>query len=166
MERIIGAIVAVVLGLLALAGVGAMATDGFGGDKASKQTTDITQIINNARAQFSQNSSSYANFATANVPDLITAGIFPDYVVRGTNVFDRWGNVMTVSSLNGGTTGQITVGGGGSETAKQCAAVATALKDYVSLQVGGTTFTPPNQPDAQSAGKACGTGLTITVNFQ
>jgi len=166
MEGILGRIVAVVLGLLALAGVGYMASKGFAADKGSKVSTDITQVITNARTQFSQNSNGYTNFTTANEAAMITAGVFPDSMVRNGAVLDGWGNPVTLGSSNNATIGSITFGGGGSETASQCAAVATSFKDYVTLVVGGTTFTPTNQPDAASAGTACGASLTMTVSFQ
>ncbi|MCW3587383.1 prepilin type IV pili [Burkholderia cenocepacia] len=165
MERIIGAIVAIILGLLAMAGVGLMASDGFGSDKASKVTTDITQTMSNARGQFMQNTN-YTNFTTANIPAMITSGIFPAPMVRGNALVDRWGNAVVLNNTNNGTVGTIQFGGGGSETAKQCASVVTSIKDYVSLTVGGVMFTPQNQPDAVSAGAACGTSLQITVAFQ
>jgi hypothetical protein len=166
MDRIIGAIVAVVLGLLALAGVALMGSTGFSGDKSSKVASDITQTVTNARGQFVQSSNGYTNFTTANIGSMITAGIFPTTMVRNNAVVDQWGNNVTLANSNNATVGSITFGGGGSETAKQCAAVVNALKDYVSLTVGGTTFTPTNQPDAVTAGAACNNSLSITLAFQ
>lgn len=166
MERIFGAVVAVILGLLALAGVTAVASGAFGGDKASRVSSDISQVITNARGSFVQSSNGYTNFTTSNEANLITAGIFPTSMVRAGAVVDAWGNPVTLGSTNNATIGTVTFGGGGSETAKSCASVVTTLHDYVTLTVGGQVFTPTNQPDGVSAGAACGTSLAITVAFQ
>jgi hypothetical protein len=126
MGRILGAIIAVVLGLLALAGVGVMGATGFfGGDKASKVTTDISQLITNARSQFAQNSNGYTNFTTANEAPMMTAGVFPNSMVRGGAVIDAWGNAVALSSTNNATQ----FGGGSSETAKQCPTVVTTYAE-------------------------------------
>ncbi|MBN3761071.1 prepilin type IV pili [Burkholderia sp. Ac-20365] len=166
MDGILGRIVAVILGLLAMAGVGVLAYKAFSTDKNGGVTTDITQVITNARAQFSQNNNGYTNFTTANVGAMDTAGIFPKSMVRGGVVLDRWGNQVQFASLNSATQGQITFGGGGSENAEACTAVVTSLKDYVSLQVGGSTFDQTNQPDAVTGGQACANSLTLTLTFQ
>jgi hypothetical protein len=166
MERIFGAVVAVILGLLALAGVTAVASGAFGGDKASRVSSDISQVVTNARGGFVQSANGYTSFTTANEASLITAGVFPNTMVRAGAVVDAWGNAVTLGNSNNATIGTVTFGGGGSETAKSCASVVSTLHDYVTLTVGGTVFTPTNQPDANSAGAACGTSLTITVAFQ
>ncbi|MFP3637928.1 prepilin type IV pili [Paraburkholderia sp. SIMBA_054] len=166
MDGILGRIVAVVLGLLALAGVGLLAYKGFSTDKNGAVTSDITQVVQNARAQFSQNNNGYTNFVTGNIAAMNTAGIFPKNMVRGATVIDRWGNAIQLASANSATQGQITFGGGGSEDPEGCAAVVTSLKDYVTLQVGGTTFDQTNQPDAVTAGQACGNSLAMTLTFQ
>ena len=166
MEGILGRIVAVVLGLLALAGVGVVATNAFSGNKASNVTSDITQVITNARAQFTQGGNGYTNFTTANNSALITAGIFPPDMTRGATIVDPWGNTVTIASASAASQGVISFGGGNSETAKQCVAVATSLKDFVTLSVNGTTFTPTTLPDPVSAAAACSATATFVLTFQ
>lgn len=167
MDGILGRVVAIVLGLLALAGVGLAGYKAFAANKSSTISTDITQIVTNARSQFSQNSNGYANFTTNNANALVTAGVIPSDMVRAAGVTDAWGNAVQLGNAAGSTEGTITFGGGGSESVEQCASVVTSLKDYVSLQVGGgAAFTQAVQPDAVSAARACTAGLAIVLTFQ
>ena len=166
MDRTVGVILAVVLGLLALGAVVLSGHHAFASNTASTVVTDVSQLETNARAQFGQGANLYANFTTANEGAMITSGVFPTDMVRGGAVVDSWGNAVALAPAANNTEGTITFGGGGSETSDECANVVTGLKDYVSLTVGGTTFTQANQPDAVSAGNACGAGLTIAMTFQ
>lgn len=166
MEGILGRAMAVVLGLIALAAVALAATGAFSSSKASTVVSDITMVVGNARGLFTQNSNGYTNFTTSNESSLASAGVFPTDMVRSSTVYDAWGNTVTLSSADSDTEGVIEFGGGGSETVKQCVVVVTGLKDYVSLEVGGTTFTSTNQPDATTAESACEADLSITLTFQ
>ncbi|KVV40925.1 prepilin type IV pili [Burkholderia territorii] len=166
MEGILGRIVAIVLGLLALAGVGVAAYSGFSNNKASNVTEGLTTTITNARAQFTQGSNGYTNFTTAKIANLITAGIFPNNWVNGTAVNDPWGNAVALAPASNNTAATITVGGGGSETAAQCANVVQSIKDYVSIKVGATTFTPATPADPTTAAAACTATAAIAVTFQ
>jgi hypothetical protein len=166
MDRILGSIIAVVLGLLALATVAGGASYGYDWWTNSKIVTNISQMQSEARAQFMQGNNGYTNFTTANAAQLITNGVVPTKWVRGNAIQDDWGNAVTLTSAAGGTLGSISFGGGGSETVKNCSKVVSNLGDYVSVVVGGTTFTPQNQPDGVSAGAACQKSLAITVSFQ
>ncbi|MGX6566067.1 type 4 pilus major pilin [Cupriavidus necator] len=166
MDGILGRIVAIVLGLLALVGIAYAGYNGFQSHKAGVVATNIAQVITNARAGFSQGNNGYTNFTTANVPAMITGGMFPTDMVRGTTLLDPWGNAMTLSAANSGSQGVIRFGGGGAQTAKQCVSAATGLKDYVSLVIGTTTFTQTNLPDQATAGAACSATATFTLTFQ
>ncbi|WP_321816717.1 MULTISPECIES: type 4 pilus major pilin [unclassified Paraburkholderia] len=166
MEGILGRAMAVVLGLIALAAVALAATGAFSSSKASTVVSDITMVVANARGLFSQNNNGYTNFTSANESALSSAGVFPSDMVRSSAIYDAWGNSVTLSSADSDTEGVVAFGGGGSETVKQCVTVVTGLKDYVSLEVGGTTFTETNQPDATTAESACESDLTITLTFQ
>jgi hypothetical protein len=169
MEGILGRVIAVVLGLLALGGVSYASYSGFSSARASQIVTDIAQAETTARAGYSQGSSGYTNFTTANETALITAGKptdFPTDMLRSGVIKDAWGNAVTAAPADSDTQGVITVGGGGSESADQCATVAVGLKDYVSLTVGTTTFTPTTQPDRSTAMTACSDTATIAVTFQ
>lgn len=165
-NRIIAAVVAVVLALIAVAALGPGITHAFSGNTASNVVTDISQLMTNARGQFMQNSNGYTNFTTANESYMINAGIFPSGMVRNNAVIDRWGNSVSLSSANNAVEGVITFGGGGTETADQCTTVVTNLTDYVQLVVGGKTFTQSTQPDSTSAGAVCSSTATIQVTFQ
>jgi len=166
MDGILGRVVATVLGLLALVGIAYASYNGFQNHKASVVATNITQIITNARGGFSQGNNGYTNFTTANVPAMITGGMFPTDMVRGTALVDTWGNAMTLSAANNGSQGVITFGGGNAQTAKQCVSAALSLKDYVTLVVGTTTFTQTTLPDQATAGAACSATATFTLTFQ
>jgi hypothetical protein len=166
MDRILGAAVAIILGLLALAGLTGAVSGAFGGNKATTVTQDVTQLMTNARAQFSQGGSGYANFTTANSAALITAGIPPSGMVRGAAIFDAWGNPVTLAPAGGSAQGVVSFGGGNAETAKQCVTVVTSLKDYVSLTVNGTTFTPAALPDPVAAAAACTDTASFVLTFQ
>ncbi|RKP47565.1 type 4 pilus major pilin [Trinickia fusca] len=166
MDGILGRVVAIVLGLLALAGVGLAGYKAFATNKSSTVVTDMTQVATNARAQFSQNNNGYTNFTTANATPLVNAGIIPGDMVRAGGIFDAWGNAVQFAPVAGNTEGQITFGGGGSETVEQCSHVLTSLTDYVSLVVNGTTFSQANQPDAVSAANACAGTPKIILTFQ
>lgn len=166
MESVVARGIATLVTLLALAFIGTQVAKLFSSNKSSNITTDMVSIVNNARAQFSQGSNGYTNFVNGNVTQLTTAGIFPSDMVRAGGLFDGWGNAVTIGSASGATQGVITVGGGNSETPDQCSSVVTSLRDYVSLNVGGTTFTQTNLPDPVSAGAACSAAPTISLTFQ
>lgn len=168
MEGILGRIIATVLGLIALAGVGYAAYNGFSNSKSSDVVTGITTIINNSRAQFSSGNSRYTNFTTANAASLVAAGIVPTSWVGPGNVpTDPWGNALGFAPTGANTQGQITFGGAGSATVAQCINVLQNLKDYVSVTVGTKTFTQAALPDPVSAAAACQpTTLKFTLVFQ
>lgn len=167
MESILGRIVAIVLTLIAVAGVGYVGYTAFEKSRASQCLSDISQVITNTRALFQQSANGYASFTTANAGALINAGVFPGSMVRGGQVVDAWGNTVQLSPGNANNTeATITFGGAGSETVPQCATVVTGLKDFVAMTVGGTTFSQANQPDPVTASTACSGGKTIAVTFQ
>ncbi|MBP0633140.1 MULTISPECIES: prepilin type IV pili [unclassified Cupriavidus] len=166
MDGILGRIVAIVLGLLALVGIAYAGYNGFQNHKAGVVATNITQLITNARAGFSQGNNGYTNFTTSNIASMITGGMFPSDMVRGTALVDPWGNAVTLASANNGSQGVITFGGGNGQTAKQCVSAALGLKDYVTLAVGSTTFNQTNLPDQATAGAACSATATFTLTFQ
>lgn len=166
MDGILGRMVAMVLGLLALAGLSYAGYNAFQTHKSSTMVTNVAQMITNARAGFSQGNNGYANFTSANIPSMANGSMFPTEMVRGNTLIDIWGNTITLSSANGGAQGVIAFGGGGAETSKQCVNVATGLKDYVSLTVGATTFNQSNLPDQSTAGAACSATSTFSLTFQ
>ncbi|MGX6566068.1 type 4 pilus major pilin [Cupriavidus necator] len=166
MDGILGRIVAIVLGLLALVGIAYAGYNGFQSHKAGVVATNITQLITNARAGFSQGNNGYTNFTTANIAAMIAGGMFPTDMVRGTTLVDPWGNAVTLSSANNGSQGVITFGGGNGQTAKQCVSTAVGLKDYVTLTVGSTTFNQTNLPDQATAGAACSATAAFALTFQ
>lgn len=166
MDGILGRIIATVLGLLALVGVAYASYNGFQNHKASVMVNNLAQLMTNARAGFSQGNNGYVNFTTANVPNMINSGMFPTDMVRGTAIYDAWGNAITLSSANNGAQGVISFGGGGAETTKQCVTVATGNKDFVTMTVGSTTFTQAALPDQSTAGAACSATATFSVTFQ
>lgn len=169
MEGILGRIVAIVLGLIALAGVGYAAYNGFQNSKGSDVTSGIAQLVTNARAQFSQSANLYTNFTTANLTKIISAGIIPQNMTNGTTTGnDPWGNALAFAPAGtNNSQGVITFGGGGSETVQECVSVAQNLKDYISLKVGTTTFTPQAQPDPTTAAAACtAAATTFVLTFQ
>ncbi|CAJ0718552.1 hypothetical protein LMG7143_04445 [Ralstonia thomasii] len=157
----------VIISLLLVALAGAALYGGFNTGKASNLVTAITLIESNARAGFAQSSQGYTNFTTANVGTLASGGgMFPRNMVKNGVLTDDWGNAMQLSSANNGSQGVITFGGGGSQDVDQCQTFVTNHKDYVSLVVGGTTFTQTNQPDAFTAKQACQGTPTLAVTFQ
>lgn len=167
MEGILGRIVATVLGLLALAGIGYAAANGFSNSKVDIIVSGATHIATNARAQFSAGNTGYTNFTTANAASLVSAGIIPTSWVTAGVPTDPWGNAVTFAAGASPTQGVITIGGGGSETIEQCIKVTQNLKDYVSLVVGTKTFTQAALPDPVSAAAACTAATTkIAMTFQ
>jgi hypothetical protein len=166
MENLIARVAATLLSLLALVGVSAAAYASFQNSRATRVHEGITQIITNARAAFSMGSNGYTNMTTANVATLISAELFPADWVKSGAVQDPWGNAVALASAGSTSQGQLTFGGGGSESVATCAKAAQAFRDYVTLKVGTTTFTPAAPPDAFTAATACGTGLTFVLVFQ
>ncbi|CAH0444169.1 hypothetical protein LMG10661_00693 [Ralstonia syzygii subsp. syzygii] len=159
---------AVVISLLLVALAGVALFGGFNTGKASNMVTAITLIESNARAGFAQGNQGYTNFTTANVGTLSSGGggMFPPNMIKNGVLTDDWGNAMQIASANNGSQGVITLGGGGSQDVDQCTTFVTNHKDYVSLVVGGRTFTQINQPDAFTAKGACQGNPTIVVTFQ
>lgn len=166
MDSMLGRIVATVLTLMAIGAAVVYIHGGFSWNKNANVASDITWVVTNARTQFAQNSNGYTNFLNANLTAMNNSAVFPPDMVRNGVLIDAWGNDVTVSSAGNASEGVIAFGGGGSENVEQCSNVVTTLRDYVSLQVGGTTFTQATLPDSVSAGNACGNGLAITLTFQ
>lgn len=166
MREFILTIGAVILGLLLLALGGAALLGGFNTGKGSNLVSEITLIQSEARKGFAQSNQGYTNFTTANAATLANGGSFPRSMVKNGVLTDDWGNAMQLSSTNNGTQGVITFGGGGSQDVDQCKTFVTNHKDFVTLVVGGTTFTQANQPDAVTATNACQGSPTIAVTFQ
>ncbi len=167
MDSLLGRIVATVLGLLALAGIGSAIYSAFSSDTTSGIVSDMSQTVVNARSAFSQGTSGYSSFTNANISQLITNDIFPSSMVKSGAVYDRWGNAVSISAQLGGTQGVLTFGGGGSEDVNSCAKVAVSLvaANYVSLKVGSQTFSKANAPDPVTAANACATGLQFQLVF-
>jgi hypothetical protein len=157
---------AIILTLIMVSLAAAAIFGGFNTGKASNIVSEITLIESNARAGFAQSNQGYTNFTTANEATLASGGMFPRNMVRNGVLTDDWGNQITLGSANNATDGVITFGGGGSEDTDQCKTVVMGLKDYVSLAVGGQTFTQSVQPDATTATTACQGTPTLTVTFQ
>ncbi|WP_144153344.1 type 4 pilus major pilin [Paraburkholderia sp. BCC1885] len=166
MDSMLGRIVATVLTLMAIGAAVVYIHGGFSWNKNATITSDVTWVVTNARTQFSQNSNGYTNFTNANLTAMTNAGVFPPDMVRNGTLVDAWGNTVTVSSAGNASEGVVAFGGGGSESVEQCSNVVTTLRDYVSLQVGGTSFTQASLPDSVAAGNACANGLGITLTFQ
>jgi hypothetical protein len=167
MESILARLAVIALGLLAMAGVGVASVSAFSDNTGATMVQNLSHLVTKARASSVQSGNGYANFTTANIADMIGARIIPANMVRnGNTVVDVWGNSMQFTSINNGAQGQITFGGGGSESKDQCAQVVAGMKDYVSTTVGGTTFTPSNAPDKITASKACTDTSTIVVVIQ
>jgi len=167
MDRILAAAVAIVLGLLAMGTVGYAAHQAFSQNTVSNVTQGLSLIVTNARSQFTQSSSAYADFTTGQTANMITAGIFPSKWVSGGVAVDPWGNSVTMAPTGvGNSQAEMTIGGGGSETASQCEGVVQSFEDYVSLNVGGTTFTQTNMPTPTTAAAACAGTPTLQITFQ
>jgi hypothetical protein len=166
MREFILTVGAVILGLVLLALGAAALYGGFNTGKASNLVTEITLIETNARGGFAQSNQGYTSFTTVNVPTLASGGMFPANLVRNGTLYDEWGNTMQLGSASNDTQGVITFGGGGSQSVDECKTVVMGLKDYVSMAVGGATFTQTDQPDANSATNACSGNPTIAVTFQ
>lgn len=166
MESLLARIMAFVLGLIALAGVGLAAKSAFDTSKASDVTNGVATLVTNARSQFIQSNIGYTNFKTANAASLITAGLFPASWVVGAVVTDPWGNAVAMAPDTNVTRGVLTIGGGGSQKKEQCVKVATSLRDYVTLKIGASTFDQTTPPDANTAGAVCTDTATLIVTFQ
>lgn len=166
MENVVARVAVTLLTILGIAFVSTLGYALFSDYKIQSVSSDINTVITNARGAFSQGANGYTNFTNANVTAMNTDGVFPPDMVRPGGVTDAWGNPVTLGSASGSTQGSIQFGGGGSETDRECSGVATTLKDYVSLQIGGTTFTQNNVPDPVAAGTACAGSPEITVVFQ
>lgn len=167
MDRLLAAVVAIVLGLMALAAVGYAAYNGFSSNTASTVVQGVATITSQARGKFMQSNIRYTNFQTAQIPNLIIDDtIFPkSWVVNG-NLVDPWGNNVTLTSAANNTQGVVTIGGGGSETPAQCASVVESLQDFVSITVGGRTFNANSSRDPATVNPLCQGTQTIQITFQ
>jgi hypothetical protein len=166
MQNIFAWIAAALLTILGIAAAGTMGYSAYSSHKVTTVSADINLLVGQARGQMSQGANGYQNFSNANFTALNNAGVFPQDMVRAGGLYDSWGNPVTLGNASNNTQGTVQFGGGGSETTSQCSGVATTLKDYVSLVVGGQTFTQNDMPDTVSAGTACAGSPTITVTFQ
>ncbi|WP_176026134.1 prepilin type IV pili [Robbsia andropogonis] len=164
MDRIIGQIIYIAIGLLAVAAVVVGGGEAYASYKASHAVELINALMTNARSGFAQSSNGYTNFTTANETAMISAGTIPKGLVRNSAAYDPWGTSMTFSSANNATEGVI--GFGGNETVSQCVKIVLGLADYESLSVGGTDFTSSNEPDTITAQEACSSSTSMTVTFQ
>jgi hypothetical protein len=165
MERVIGALVAIALAILALSSVLGNSDQAKADQKGSSLTTNIAFVMTKARSGFAQSNTGYANFSNGNIASLINAGVFPPSMVKNGAVYDMWGNPLTLGSTNNGASGTIAFGGGGSETSEECVTTITGLSGYDSLTVNGSTYTSSSAPDEATAGGACTATAAITVTF-
>lgn len=165
MERIIGALVAIALAILAISSVLGNSDQARSDQKGGNLATNVSFIMTKARAGFSQGNTGYANFSNANVVSLINAGVFPQSMVKNNAIFDAWGNGMVLGSANNNANGVITFGGGNAETTDECVTTVMSLNGYDSLTVNGTVFTSANKPDESAAGGACTATAPISVTF-
>jgi hypothetical protein len=133
---------------------------------SGNMVSDLTFIMTQARSELGQSNNGYTNFTNGNSAGLINAGVFPSTWNKSGTIYDRWGNEVTLGSTANGVQGEVTFGGGGTETASSCTDVATKLNGYSTLQIGGTTFTPSTMPDAATAGTACTGQPTLALTFQ
>ena len=175
MDSVLGRIAATVLTLLVLAAVGLGIYKAFSGNKVAQTVTDLSMLVNSARAQYSQGNGGYTAFAVTNgnagalINSNGTSAIIPSDMIRGGQVVDAWGNTVSIVSLNNGSQFRVDLGGNG-VTASQCAQLLTEINGYVWIGVtnGATVFTPAAPPNATTAAGAC-TGATanaIEVNFE
>ncbi|MBB6592751.1 prepilin type IV pili [Ralstonia solanacearum] len=166
MERIIGALVAIALAILAVGNTLSNSGQAKSDQKSSGAATDIGYVMTKARAGFAQSNNGYANFKNSNLSGLINGGTFPPTMVRGAGIFDKWGNPITLSSANSGTSGVISFGGGGSQTTDECTSTVTSMSGYDLMTVGGGgNFTRNSMPDTAQAGAVCSATATIVVTF-
>ncbi|WP_297501604.1 type 4 pilus major pilin [Ferrovum sp.] len=162
MERVIGAVIAVILGLIALAGVVYEGGQAMTNSKSNALLSDMAALSTNAHSQFMQSNTGYTNFTTTNTPALITAGILPADMNKSGIATDQWGNAMAFS----GTNAQFTITVGGANMPQDaCTSVVTGMQNYQSMSVNGNTFTPAAPPDAVSAANACTAGASIAVTY-
>ena len=174
MDSVLGRIAATVLTLLVLAAVGLGIYKAFSGNKVAQTVTDLSMLVNNARAQYSQGNGGYTAFVVTNgnAGALInangTSAIIPTDMIRGGQVVDAWGNPVTISSFNNGSQFNVSFGGNG-VTASQCAQLLTEISGYTAIAASGSPpFTTSWPPNATTAAGAC-TGATanaIQVNFE
>ncbi|WP_186050436.1 type 4 pilus major pilin [Burkholderia gladioli] len=164
MGELLGTIYGRLLMLLGLVAIGGLAIYAFSGGKVASQASEISLLQGNARQQLGATQSGFANFATAQSADLITAGIIPSGMVRNGALVDKWGGAITLASANNGAQGVIQLAGF-TNNVKDCAKLATTLADYDTLAIGATQYTPDARPDAIAAGKACAASDTVTITF-
>ena len=165
MDRVLGVVGAGILVLLALVAVVLSIEKGFSTHKVEQTVQDISQVITNARQGFAQSANGYANYSSANAGSLIQAGDFPSDMVRNGGIVDAWGNAVGFGPTQNNSEVTLNFGGAGL-TQDQCVGVATQLSGYVSLVVGGSTFTPANPPDHVTAAAGCAGGTAFALTFQ
>lgn len=163
MESILARVMATVLGLIALGGVIYAMSSANDSSKVSAISSDISQIVSATREQFAQSQTGYANFTTANALALYNNKVIPADLWKGNGAVDQWGNNMTFNYAANNAQFVITFGGA-NMTPDVCSKIATALGGYVTMGLGGQTFT--TAPDSVTANTACtaGTAFTLTYN--
>lgn len=166
MDRIISAIAAVALTLLALVAVVYGISTAFANSKAANMNGWVAELVVNARGAFAAGPNGYTNFTTANTAQLVANKLVPKGLIKGGAAVDPWGNNMAFSSANGGSQGVVQFGGGAAMDEGACAKTAMGFSDFVSLKVGTTTFTEASPPDPVTAVAACAQGTTMVLTFQ
>jgi len=176
MESVIGRIVATILSVVLLAGVGYLSYAGFAGNKASRfatQNANLVQTINQIYASSSSFTKLTAMPASnmAQIKDM-WASASPGSATIGTSgtLVDPWGDPLQV--LGGGdqgmptgvtaTTAQFVVSDAGTNLSQSdCQTIAGALSGsayatYVNGKVVGTAGAPVNPSDIAAACSAAG----------
>ncbi len=164
MDSIIGRVIAGLLALLALGGVMYLGAQGIQSSRVNTEIADIGTLVANVRGQFMQSSTGYTGVTSANSAALITAQVIPAEMIKNGGIVDEWSDPITLASANNGAQFTVTLGGTSLSQAG-CIALATGFQGYISMAIGGSTYTQQTMPDTVTAAGVCTTGATITLTY-
>lgn len=158
MNDLIAKIIAVVLTLLALAGVIALFNSASNSSKTTQALTDLTAMTGSVQALYVSHPS-YANITAAVVAN---GKLAPSTMISGSTLVNPWGGTVTVA-VNASNSSFFDVTQP-SVPNVACATLATALGNLGALSINGTAATLPVDPATATA--SCNAGSnTLVMTF-
>lgn len=140
MRAMIGLIIALVIGLLAVIIVLNMK----GNASNLSNVTTLSGEISTMTGEISDDFGGYASFANLTTAAVVSDKDAPANMISGNNLIDPWGGDVTVAGDTNPSEYDVTIP---DVPQGACSKVASSIGDFVSLTInGGSSLTPPVDP--------------------
>jgi hypothetical protein len=157
MSEIMGTLFKYLMGLLGLAVVVGILYATLFKNKSSSEVANLTQLSTNISTTYT-GQPTFTGLTTA-----IAANLAPASMVSGATLVNAWGGPITVAADAGNPSTfdvvEYAVPSNG------CVDLVNKASNYVSLTLGGTTYSASNPLNPGAATTACNAAATSTISF-